>query len=156
MNDQAKNRTRLIIRRTMVVIAVLLILVAVVIPIINNAIALRIENTLKKIPLPESTALIDSISSPGRFPAFGEGITYGGAILIKSDLSRDELESHYRPYLGQNTKVGGVVVQTDRAVMPAGDRLSFSVTPDGDGYYAVFFFDTSTQFAQFLLDLDMR
>ena len=59
-------------------IAVVLLLFAVVIPVVNNAIALGVENDLKNIPLPEKTELVESTSKAGKLVGNGNG--YVGVV----------------------------------------------------------------------------
>ena len=49
------------------------------------------EKELCETPLPEKTELIESISRAGKLTGNGNGMQYFGAILIRSDLSLEEL-----------------------------------------------------------------
>ena len=95
LQERHKNKLRLWIRVAMVFIAVVLLLFSVGIPIANNAIALGVENDLKSIPLPEKTELIESTSKAGKLIGNGNGMQYFGAILIRSDLTLNELSDYY-------------------------------------------------------------
>lgn len=68
------------------------------IPIVNDYSANKIAETLCAIPLPESTEFVESVSQAGKFVGNGNGMQYFGAILIKSDLSLEQLEVHYSAY----------------------------------------------------------
>ena len=57
-----------------VIPAILLLFFAVGIPMINNAIALKIEGQLKKIPLPQETEIIESTSVAGKILGNGNGM----------------------------------------------------------------------------------
>ena len=61
------------------------------IPLINNHTAYKVEKELCETPLPEKTELIESISRAGKLTGNGNGMQYFGAILIRSDLSLEEL-----------------------------------------------------------------
>lgn len=82
---------------------ILLLIVIIALPIIsyvgivltNNSIADKIEKNLTSYELPADTELIDSISVAGKLTGNGNGMQYMGAILVDSDLSKDELEAYY-------------------------------------------------------------
>lgn len=71
---------------------------AVSIPLTNNVIASNVRKDLIRLPLPEGTEILDSISVAGKLIGNGNGMQYFGAILIKSELSLDELNQYYQPY----------------------------------------------------------
>ena len=78
--------------------AVVLIGGVISIPLINNHTAYKVEMTLCEIPLPEETELIESLSQAGKLTGNGNGMQYFGAILIRSDLSLEELDAYYSDY----------------------------------------------------------
>lgn len=78
--------------------AVVLIGSVISIPLINNHTAYKVEKTLCEIPLPEETELIESLSQAGKLTGNGNGMQYFGAILIRSDLSLEELDAYYSGY----------------------------------------------------------
>ncbi len=65
------------------------------VPFINDHIAEDTERGLKKIPLPEATEFIESVSCAGKLVGNGNGMQYFGALLLKSELSADELQAYY-------------------------------------------------------------
>ena len=67
-------------------------------PLINNHTAYKVEKALCEIPLPEETELIESLSQAGELTGNGNGMQYFGAILIRSELSLEELETYYSDY----------------------------------------------------------
>ena len=75
--------------------AVVLIGGVISIPLINNHTAYKVEKKLCETPLPEKTELIESISRAGKLTGNGNGMQYFGAILIRSDLSLEELDAYY-------------------------------------------------------------
>ncbi len=80
---------------------VLLALVTVflfVSPRVNDAFASKIQKELAEIPLPENTEFVESISKAGKLTGNGNGMQFFGAILIKSDLSLEELNDYYSAY----------------------------------------------------------
>ena len=151
LQERHKNRLRSWIRITMVFIAAVLLLFSVVIPFANNAIALGVENDLKSLPLPAQTELIESTSKAGKFVGSGNGVQYFGAILIKSDLTLDELQGYYADSDGvvepQLSAVVRVAVNMD---------LSFRHEEYGVGYYIVYRWGSAPDWLQGWLDTDLR
>ena len=86
--------------------AVVLIGGSLSIPLINNHIAYKVEKALCEIPLPEETELIESLSQAGKLTGNGNGMQYFGAILIRSELSLEELDAYYSDYRSKK-KVDG-------------------------------------------------
>ena len=81
-----------------ILVAVVLIGGVISISSINNNIAYKVEKELCETPLPEKTELIESISRAGKLTGNGNGMQYFGAILIRSDLSLEELDAYYSGY----------------------------------------------------------
>ena len=79
-------------------VAVVLIGGVISVPLINNYTAYKVEKALCEIPLPEETELIESLSQAGKLTGNGNGMQYFGAILIRSELSLEELETYYSDY----------------------------------------------------------
>ncbi len=73
------------------VLALFLLLV----PFINDCIAKQIEEKLCETPLPVDTEIVDSVSMAGKLAGNGNGMQYFGAVLLKSELSLEELDSYY-------------------------------------------------------------
>lgn len=65
------------------------------IPVVNDAVAAKIADTLEGIPLPPETEFCERISRAGKLAGNGNGMQYFGGILIKSDLTASQLEAHY-------------------------------------------------------------
>lgn len=86
------------LRRVGILVAVVLIGGVISIPFINNHTAYKVEKTLCEIPLPEETELIESLSQAGKLSGNGNRMQYFGAILIRSDLSLEELDDCYSDY----------------------------------------------------------
>ena len=78
--------------------AVVLIGGVISIPLINNYTAYKVERVLCDIPLPEEAELIESLSQAGKLTGNGNGMQYFGAILIRSELSLEELDVYYSDY----------------------------------------------------------
>lgn len=161
MTNRQKKRTRQVIRVCMVFFAVLLLIVSVGIPIANNAIALRVEKSIKALPLPENTKLIDSTSVAGKLVGNGNGMQYFGAVLIQSTLSEEEIKIHYAKYR-ESLDDCLVEPQKGAVIHPAGqplhknDNLSFSAPMAGEGYYIVYSWGRAPEWARMWLDTDLR
>lgn len=128
---------------------------AVVIPAVNDSTAHGVEKSLLELPLPEKTELVESCSAAGKLEGNGNGMQYFGAILIKTELSTEELEAHYSSY---RDKEWECVVQKQEGAaidwlhMP----MSFKALKNAestDGYYIVYSWGSS-DFS--LRDLDLR
>ena len=61
-------------------------------PFINDDVSKKTANELADLPLPGNTELIESVHESGKLVGNGNGMQYFGAILIKSDLSLEELK----------------------------------------------------------------
>lgn len=155
LREKQKNKVRYWIRVIMVFIAVLLLLFSVVIPIVNNAIALGVENKLKKLPLPPDTERIESISKAGKMVGNGNGMQYFGAILIKSDLSAEELEDHYKDYR-KGLFDCRIETQAEADIRAVDGELSFRHKDYVEGYYIVYTWGNSPAWLRDILDTDLR
>ena len=67
-------------------------------PRVNDASAGKIQKELEISPLPENTELVEGVSKAGKLTGNGNGMQFFGAILIKSDLSLEELNDYYSAY----------------------------------------------------------
>ena len=133
--------------------AVVLIGSVISIPLINNHTAYKVEKALCEIPLPEETELIESLSQAGKLTGNGNGIQYFGAILIKSELSLEELETYYSDYRSNEweclveTQEGQSIEVIDH------ETLQFSEKIDDGGYYIVYSWESGNSL---LKELDIR
>lgn len=82
----------------LILIPVLLATALIATPKINDLTAAKISTALESLPLPEDTEYIDSVSKAAKLVGNGNGMQYLGAILIKSDLTEEELNAFYTPY----------------------------------------------------------
>ena len=127
------------------VIAVLVCFVAVFIPLSNDRAAENIAKQLESSS-PADTVIIESVSKAGKLVGNGNGMQYFGAVLIKSDLTPDELSDFYSDAI--------VKKQTSQKIEAVEHgQMSFETVIDGDNYYIVYKFgDSSLPFA----NLDIR
>ena len=118
--------------------AVVLIGGVISISFINNNIAYKVEKELCETPLPEKTELIESISRAGKLTGNGNGMQYFGAILIRSDLSLEELDAYYSGYRSNEweclveTQEGQSIEVIDH------ETLQFSEEIKDSGYYILY------------------
>lgn len=75
-----------------------IVLLFVTVPVINDFVAAGIVGELERLPIPEQTEIVDSISAAGNLASQGNKIQYFGAILIHSYLSHEELETHFSQF----------------------------------------------------------
>jgi hypothetical protein len=141
------------VKKKWILIAILIFLVvgfAVSIPLVNNQMAKNAEKQLLELPLPEKTTVADSLWAAGKFTGNGNGMQYFGAMLIKSELTLNELSAHY------SQKLPNAVVKeqsTTRIACIELRELSFPTDVTDGNYYIVYLFTDS---GSPLLDLDLR
>ena len=132
---------------------VVLIVGSLSIPLINNHIAYKVEKVLFEIPLPEETELIESLSQAGKLTGNGNGMQYFGAILIKSELSLEELDAYYSGYRSNEweclveTQEGQNIEVIDHVT------LQFTEEIKGNGYYIVYSWGSGKSLLE---ELDIR
>ena len=133
--------------------AVVLIGGVISISFINNNIAYKVEKELCETPLPEKTELIESISRAGKLTGNGNGMQYFGAILIRSDLSLEELDAYYSGYRSNEweclveTQEGQSIEVIDH------ETLQFSEEIKGSGYYILYSWGSGNSLLE---ELDIR
>lgn len=107
-------------------------------PIKNNMEAQKVANAIKECVLPERTELLDTLSAAGKLVGNGNGMQYFGAILIKSELTLEELKEYYA-----KTVHGGLNNIVERQESGTIDfieheRLSFNTESDYENTYIVY------------------
>lgn len=132
---------------------VVLIVGSLSIPLINNHTAYKVEKALCEIPLPEETELIESLSQAGKLTGNGNGMQYFGAILIKSELSLEELETYYSGYRSNEWEYL-VEIQKGQSIKVIEHKaLQFSEEIEDSGYYIVYSWGSGNSL---LKELDIR
>ena len=107
-------------------------------PLINNHTACKVEKALCEIPLPEETELIESLSQAGKLTGNGNGMQYFGAILIRSELSLEELETYYSDYRSNEWEYLVEIQEGQSIKVIEHKALQFSEEIKGSGYYCIF------------------
>ena len=138
---------------------VLLLLLLISIPIVNDYTAWGVEKRLCALPLPDKTQRVATISRADKIVGNGNGMQFFGAILIKSELTLEELDAYYAPYRKtkwdctvsrQYSDVAGIELTTEYDKTLSFD---FDVDYNGDDYYIVYSWGSSNYF---LSDFDLR
>lgn len=107
-------------------------------PIVNDNIAEKTAAELAGLPLPDNTELVESVHKAGKLVGNGNGMQYFGAILIKSDLSLEELTGYYAN-LAENEWECVVDGQTDQEIkIIEHAELAFKADIADDDYYIVY------------------
>lgn len=120
------------------------------IPYVNDFRTSRVLRELEELPLPEKTEYLESVSATGHLFGNSDGTRYFGCILVRSELSRDELAAFYSPYW-ENCIVANQTGQKLELIEL--EDLSFKTKTDGGNYYSInVWIDGSDPFAW----LDLR
>jgi hypothetical protein len=64
-------------------------------PVLNDIKAAKLKNTLQSNPLPQNTKIIDVVSGCGNTGGTGDHTEIWAAILIKTELSEEEIYEFY-------------------------------------------------------------
>lgn len=139
-----------------IVLAVVIIFLFVLItaPIVNDNVAKKTANELADLPLPNNTEFIESINKAGKLIGNGNGMQYFGAILIKSELSLEELIEYYKGFAENEWNcIVENQIDSDVIIMKEHTGLTFKTDMEGDNYYIVYSWgDNNTIFHE----LDVR
>ena len=160
LSDHTKNRYRRVIRTSMITLAVFLLVVAMAIPIANNAIALAEEKRLKNLPLPDGADLVGSVSVADNLTNVTKTMQYYGAILIRSDLRKDEISAHYNQYRERAFDCIVEDAEGARDILSTLDLsdidAAFSADAVQDNWYLVYSWGTPPEWLTDILNLDSR
>lgn len=69
--------------------------VGVLVPLHNSYLANQLEVELMEMPLPERTVFIESVTATGKLDGNSGEMNFFGGMLIKSELSKKELNAYY-------------------------------------------------------------
>ena len=101
----------------------------------NDRIALSLKEMLVDHPLPPGTQLVDSKAVAGKMAGNGNGMQYFGMILVKTELSEEDLEAYYREKLETEYYLY-VEKQESQLIWPYKD-YRFENWEDGDDSYCI-------------------
>lgn len=120
------------------VLALLLLSFIISVPLVNNYSAGCVEDELLNIQIPSDTVLVESLSRAGKLVGNGNGMQYFGALLVKSELSPQELADYYKNH---NESITVKKQESESIDFLEHNTLSFeSDIADSDGYYIVYMF----------------
>ncbi|MBD5467473.1 MAG: hypothetical protein HDR21_04880 [Lachnospiraceae bacterium] len=107
-------------------------------PIVNDHMAKKTAKELADLPLPNNTELIESVYKAGKLVGNGNGMQYFGAILIKSELSLEELQEYYSEFADSEWQcIVENQIDTEIRILEH-TRLTFETDIEGDHYYIVY------------------
>ncbi len=142
-----------IITSVVVVFILAIILMIISIPLINNFQAYKVKKELLNIALPEKTEIVESLSKAGKLSGNGNGMQYFGAMLIRSDLPFEDLETYYAKY-AENGWDGPFVEKPNGQVFDVTNwPIRFSASIDSQNYYIVYLWGGKSSV---FLDFDIR
>ena len=136
-----------------ILVAAILIGGVISLPLINNHTAYKVEKALCEIPLPEETELIESLSQAGKLTGNGNGMQYFGAILIRSDLSLEELDAYYSGYRSNEWEYLVEIQEGQSIDVIDHEILNFGKEINDAGYYIVYSWESENSL---LKELDIR
>ena len=144
-------------------IIILFILLIIGLPLyivlMNNEIANRTTEELANIQLPENTQMVDTISIAGKVSGNGNGMQYFGAVLLKTDLSEEELDTYYQQYRGNSSKFLIKKQETEKieVIDKPGYYFQTFNEEDKEKYYILYSYGSADGiFLEDLLELDLR
>ena len=118
-------------------VACLLLCFLIAAPVVNSNVAKKTAKELVNLPLPENTEYIEAIYKAGKLVGNGNGMQYFGAILIRSELSLEELKEYYSAFAEHEWECV-VEEQTGQEIkFIEHTRLTFKTEIDEDRYYIV-------------------
>ena len=144
-------------------IIILFILLIIGLPLyivlMNNEIANRTTEELANIQLPENTQMVDTISIAGKVSGNGNGMQYFGAVLLKTNLSEEELDTYYQQYRGNSSKF--LIKKQEKEKIEVIDKPGYYFQTfneeDKEKYYILYSYGSADGiFLEDLLELDLR
>ena len=138
--SEMKIKLKKSIKVLLTVVIAVIFLLPVFILVVNDITAINVKNDLKKLQLPEKSQLIDSKWIAGKVVGNGNGMQYFGAILIRSELTWDELDRYYSQYRNADWQYQVAVQKTKYIDILDKGGYSFKL-PNGesfDNYYIVY------------------
>ena len=130
-------------------IAAVVLSVLIAAPFVNNNAARKTAKVLEHIPLPNDTELVETVYKAGKLVGNGNGMQYFGAILIRSELSLEELKEYYSKFADPEHQEWECVVEDqkgkDITIIEHGS-LTFQTDVEGDNYYIVYSWGSNNSF----------
>lgn len=130
------RKLKLVFKIIIGVSIVLILAFLISIPIVNDRIAYKTAIGIEEIELPDNTVYVETFAKAGKLIGNGNGMQYLGGILIKSELSLQDLQSYYSQF-AENEWECCVKTQTDKNISIV-EHGTLSVNTDvsnDDNYY---------------------
>lgn len=144
----------LILTGICLILSIFFILIFIISPIFNDHTAKNTADELAALPLPDHTELIESIYQTGKLVGNGNGIQYFGAILIQSGLSLEELQEYYKAYAKHDWECVVEKQAGAEITFIEHESLAFQTKMEGDNYYIVYSWGSSSN--SIFQELDIR
>ena len=126
------------------------------IQISNDGVAVKTAKGVKAIKLPDSTEYVEMFSEAGKLTGCGNGMQYLGGILIKSELSLEDLQSYYSDY-AQNEWECIVERQTDKNIrVVEHGTVSLNTDINSENFYIVYSWGENNSIYSTFSTLDIR
>ena len=126
----------LVVIGCIVIVVVIGLLIAI--PVSNNCIAKETAKIVNDLPVPEKTKYVESVSLASKLVGNGNGMQYFGAILIKSELSLDQLSKYYKGYSNQISDIFVEKQKEQKIQVVEHQNLSFKTDIESDHFYIVY------------------
>ena len=105
---------------------------------INDRVAANFVKDLKQKPLPENTVIVEENAIADRICGNGDGVQYCGVLLLKSELSLDELKEYYQSQFNDNEDYNIVEYKSiDESYLEEVHAFHFN-TEKEDNYYILY------------------
>ncbi len=140
-----------------IIVCLILVLLIIGIPVGNDLIALGVSKSLRNTPIPDNTEIIDYTSRAGKLVGNGNGMQYFGALLLKSQLTLEELDKYYSQYRENDWSFLVSKQKSSQIEFVEHGYLGFNSledTVDFTNYYVVYTWGSNIN--NWLLDFDLR
>lgn len=120
-----------------VAISLFIFTVIFISPVVNDSYAKKTAKTIRSIELPKDTEYVEMFSKSGKLIGNGNGIQYFGGILVKSNLSLEELQDYYSDKVEK--KLDCFVERQTGSELNCLEHYNIKLKEDitGEGYYIV-------------------
>lgn len=93
--------------------------------------------------LPENTTYVESFSAAGKLQGNGNGMQYLGGIVIKSDLSVDEIKEYYKQYANEDWEFIVEKQEGQRVLASEHKDINIKAEITSNNYYVVYTWGSS-------------
>lgn len=128
---------------TVILVGIVLFLMAC--PRVNDMTAEKVSEKLASTTLPERTEIVEQIDRAGKLCGNGNGMQFFGAILLKSELTQEELDQYYEKYRKESWEYVVAPQVTEHVEAVELEDLSFTAAISEEGYYIVYTWGTGVE-----------